>query len=98
MEKHDLILLEQVCINCKIDDSFIRSLHDLGHIEVIIENDAHYISEEQLKSLESLIYFYTELEINMEGIDAIAHLLKKMADLQNELTVTKNKLTLYLGK
>ncbi len=95
MKTSSLIRIEQVCAYCKVDASFIQSLHELGHIELIVESNDHYITEEQLKSLESLISFHTELQINIEGIDAIAHLLKKIENLQNELIVTKNKLSLY---
>jgi MerR HTH family regulatory protein len=97
MKTNSLIRIEQVCIHCKVEVSFIQSLHELGHIELIDESNDHYISEEQLKSLESLIFFHTELQINIEGIDTIAHLLKKIENLQNELIVAKNKLGLSPG-
>jgi hypothetical protein len=95
MKTSSLIRIEQVCTLYKVDESFIQALQELGHIELHVESNAHFISEEQLKSLESLIFFHTELEINLEGIDAIAHLLKKIDTLQNELLKTKNKLSLY---
>lgn len=98
MKTRSLIHIQQVCIHCSVDASFIHSLHELGHIEVIVENDDHYITEEQLKALESMIYFHTELHINIEGVDAIAHLLKKIETLQDELTVTKNRLKAYLNE
>lgn len=98
MKTPSLIQIEQVCIHCKVDASFIHSLHELGHIEVIIENDDHFITEEQLKALESMIYFHTELHINLEGVDAIAHLLRKIETLQDELTVTKNRLRAHLNE
>jgi hypothetical protein len=36
-----------------------------------------------------------DLDINMEGIDVISHLLKRMNSLQDELRLTQNKLRLY---
>jgi hypothetical protein len=95
MKINNLIRVEQVCVHCQIDVSFIHSLNELGHIQLIVESNEHYISEEQLKSLESFIFFYTELQINLEGIDVIAQLLKKNEILQNELRETKNKLSLF---
>lgn len=97
MKKSKLIRIEQVCVHCKVDVSFIQSLHELGHIELIDESNDFYILEDQLKSLESLIYFHTELQINLEGIDAIAHLLNKIENLQNELLVAKNKLSFNIN-
>ena len=97
MKTSSLIRIQQVCIHCQVDESFIQSLHELGHIELIVKSNDRYISEEQLKSLESLIFFHTELQINIEGIDAIAHLLKQIESLQGELTAAKNKLSLFLA-
>ncbi len=97
MATNSLILIEKVCIHWEVELSFIRSLHELGHIELVMESNTHYIDEVHLKSLESLIRFHTELQINIEGIDAIAHLLKKVEKLQNELTAANNKLSLFLG-
>ena len=95
MEANNLIRIEKVCLTYSVDVSFIQSLNELGHIELIIEQDVHYISENQLKSLESFLYFHTELNINLEGIDAIAHLLVKNELLQNELILLQNNLSFY---
>lgn len=94
METSNLILIEQFCSNCDVEFSFITSLNDHGIIEIIVLEDKHYISPEQLKNIERAIRFHDELNINMEGIDAILNLLKQIDDLQQELTSTKNKLKL----
>ncbi len=96
MATRSLIQIEQVCMHCGVDVTFIHSLHDLGHVEVIIENDNHFIDESQLKMLEQMIYFHSELQINLEGIDAIAHLLRKIENLQEELIATRNKVDALL--
>ncbi len=95
MNSENLIRIEQVCTHCKVNASFIQNLHEFGHIELIMESNDQFISVDQLKTLESLIYFHTELQINLEGIDAIAHLLKANEKLRNELMFTKNKLKVY---
>jgi hypothetical protein len=41
---------------------------------------------------------YYDLDINMEGIDAISHLLKRINHLQQELISTQNKLRLFEGE
>lgn len=98
MAAHSLISIEQVCTQYKVDDSFIRALNELGHIQVIVQHNDQYVIRDQLKDLESMIYFYTELKINIEGIDAIANLLKQIRELQDELTITKNKLRLFVSE
>ena len=96
METKSLIQIEQLCTNCNIDQSFVLSLHELGHIEVIEEQNGYFIKDSQIKSLETLIYFHTQLDINLEGVDAIAHLLKKVDSLQNELMQLNSQLKFYL--
>ena len=96
METKSLIQIEQLCTNCNIDQSFVLSLHELGHIEVIEEQNGYFIEDSQIKSLETFIYFHTQLDINLEGVDAIAHLLKKVDSLQNELTQLNSQLKFYL--
>lgn len=95
MSTRSLIQITQVCTHCGVEASFIHSLHELGHIEVIVENEDHFIEEAQLKALERMIYFHSELQINLEGIDAIAHLLSKIETLQEELIATRNKLDVF---
>ncbi len=97
MKTSNLIRIDQVSTHYHVDASFIYSLNELGHVALIVEKDESYVLEEQLKSLESMILFHTELQINIEGIDAIAHLLKKIEDLQGELLAAKNKLYVYVN-
>ena len=95
METRDLILIEHFCANHEIEFSFIDSLHQFGLIEVIIHDDQKYLHQEQLKEVEKMMRMHYELDINMEGIDVISHLLKRMNSLQKELIETQNKLRLY---
>lgn len=95
METRDLILIEQFCTHHDIEFSFINSLHEFGLIEVIEFNDAKYFANEQLKDVEKMMRLHYELDINMEGIDAISNLLKQIDDLQKELIATQNKLRLF---
>ena len=95
METRDLILIEHFCANHEIEFSFIDSLHQFGLIEVIIHDDNKYIHQEQLNEVERMMRMHYELDINMEGIDVISHLLKRMNSLQKELIETQNKLRLF---
>jgi hypothetical protein len=95
METTNLILVDHFCSNCDVDFSFIKSLNDVGLIDIIVEDDKKYISNEQLKTIERAIHFHYELNINMEGIDAIHNLLDQISDLQEDLRVIKNKLNLF---
>lgn len=91
MKTHSFIQIEQICLHYHVEESFIHYLHELGHIELRIERNTYSIAEENLKGLERLILFHTDLQINREGIDVIAHLLNKITTLQEELNASRNK-------
>lgn len=94
MEQDNLVLIEQFCFNCNVDISFIKSLSESGFIDIIVIDDKMYVSQDRLKDIERAIYFHYELNINIEGINVIHHLLNQIKDLQEELRITKNKLNL----
>ncbi len=95
MEKTNLILIEQFCSHYNVEISFISSLQEFGLIEVVVVDNSTYIPHEQLPDIEKMIRLHYDLEINMEGIDAIANLLKQINELKKELSITQNKLSLF---
>lgn len=95
METNELVLIEQLCLHHQIEVTFIEALQEFGLIEVVVVEDQKYLPHEQLKALEKWMRLHYELEINLEGIDAIAVLLKRVDLLQRELGELKNKLSVY---
>jgi len=94
METENLILIEKVCSHHNVEVSFVYALKEFGLIEVVEVADHQYLSNEQLKDFEKMMRLHYELNINLEGIDAISNLLERMDLLQQELIAVKNKLTL----
>lgn len=97
MDDNNLILIEHFCANCDIEHSFLFALNEYDLIEIIIFEDQRYIHKEEVKNIEKMINFHYDLNINIEGIDAISNLLKQIDRLQEELEMTKNKLRFYEG-
>ena len=95
METENLIPVKLFCTHHKIEISFISSLSEFGLIEVVTVSETEYISREQISDLEKMIRLHYELDINMEGIDAIYHLLQREKNLYAELNALKNRLKLY---
>ena len=95
METDNLISVQQFCIHHNVEFAFINSLNEYGLIEVTTVEETQYIYKGQLKDLEKMIRMHYELDINIEGIDAISHLLNRVDNLHSELTSLKNKLRLY---
>ncbi|MCZ8285723.1 MAG: chaperone modulator CbpM [Bacteroidia bacterium] len=87
-----LIAVEECCRSYNIEFTFLESLNEFGLIEIVPVDDNRFLPEEQLKDLERMIRLHDELGINMAGIDAISHLLKRVDDLQREIQVLKSHL------
>ena len=95
METEYLIALDKFCASHNIEFSFISSLEQTGLIEVKTIKKTGFIHPDQLQQLEKFIRFYYELNINLEGIDTITHLLNQIHSLQDEIITLRNKLRLY---
>ena len=55
-----------------------------GLIEIITIKETGFIDTEQLPQVEKFVRFYYDLDINLEGIETISHLLKRIYTLQNQ--------------
>ena len=95
MKNEILISADEFCVHHHIEFSFIRNLQEFGMIEIVTEQETNYIPESQLEKLERILRLHQDLEINVEGIDAITHLLTRLNDMQIENALLKNKLRLY---
>ena len=95
MQEENLIPANEFCLHHNIEVSFIDSLKEYGLVVFTVIDDAPFITIKQLTELEKLVRLRYELDINLEGIDAIIHLLKKLQGMQDEIIILKNKLRLY---
>ncbi len=95
MQTENLIAVSEFCINHNIEISFISSLQQTGLIEIYTIKETEFIDAGQLQQLEKFIRLYYELDINLEGIETITHLLQRINSLQDEIVMLKNKLRFY---
>src|SRR5438045_414029 len=93
--QEDMISLQQFCLHHHIEQSFVFALQDSGLVEIIREQEEVYISLNQLQQLEKMVRLNTEMNINIEGIEAIDHLLKQIHDMQQQIIQLNNRLSLY---
>ena len=77
----DLIIINDYCARCDIEPDFVRMLGEGG--------------ASQLGELERYTHLYYDLSINIEGIDAIRHLLRRIEDLQERVRKLENELHFY---
>lgn len=94
MNTDNLIRLEYFCEQYNVEFSFVTSLQESGLINIIVQEEYRYLNTEDLSEIEKLIRLHYELGVNIEGIDIIFNLLKQINDLQQELTIVKNRLRL----
>jgi len=95
MQKENLIAVHDFCNFHNIEISFISSLQQTGLLEITIRNETWFIHPGQLRQLEKYIRFFYELDINLEGIETITHLLHRISAMQDEITALRNRLRFY---
>jgi hypothetical protein len=95
MKTNYLIAVDKFCANHEIEVSFISSLQENGLIQITTIKDVLYIDRAQLLHLEKMVRLYFELDINLEGIETINHLLKRIGKMQDEITALRNQLNLH---
>jgi chaperone modulatory protein CbpM len=86
----ELITISDYCIKYEVEPSFIGALEESGLIVLTVIDDNKYIHYKQLVEMERYIHFHYELQINIEGIEAIMGLLQKIKRLQHEIEILKN--------
>jgi hypothetical protein len=95
MQTEDLMPVNEFCIHYNAEFSFVHSLHEFGLIEITtLENDS-FIQKSQLCELEKLVRLHYDMDINLEGIEAITHLLQRINEMQHKITTLQNKLGIY---
>lgn len=90
----ELITVNDYCIKYAVEPTFIMALEDAGLIVFTsLENDK-YIHFKQLEQMDRFIHLHYELQINIEGIEAIMGLLEKIKKLQHEVETLKSQVHL----
>ncbi|WP_072530645.1 chaperone modulator CbpM [Bacteroides ilei] len=93
--QNDLIIINDYCSHCNIEPDFILMLGEDGLINIQEINDNHCFPASQLNELERYAHLYYDLSINIEGIDAIRHLLERIEDLQRRVRLLEDELHFY---
>lgn len=86
------ISVAECCVHYSIETTFVMQLDEYGLIELDHSGQSAFIAYEQLPELEKYMHLHYDLDINMEGLEAIRHLLQRMQQLQQELKRLENEL------
>ncbi|MFD0976795.1 chaperone modulator CbpM [Salinimicrobium gaetbulicola] len=95
MDPKEFILIADFCECHNVQYSFINSLNEFGLLEIQVIEENEYIDPEQVRELERMMRLHYDLEINLQGIDAIRNLLNRVSELQDEVRILRNRLSRY---
>ena len=92
-----MISVNAFCASHQLKLSFVESLQHEGLITITTVEETVYVDDNELSKLEYYARLYHDLEINLEGIEAITHLLGQIDPMHQEINRLKNRLSLYEG-
>jgi len=95
MTNEEMVAAKEFCMSHNVEISFLNSLSESGLLETTMIEETVFISHDQLPELEKLVRFHYEMDINLEGIETIHHLLQQLRTMQDEIRAIKNRLNLY---
>lgn len=95
MTTEHLTAADEFCSYHHIETTFINLLEEAGLVQITVVNQSRFIPQSQLPQLERMIRLHRELDINIAGIEAIAHLLQRIEAMQQEMQGLKNRLRIY---
>lgn len=97
MSTEELIPADTFCAFHQVELSFIRQLHDSGLIGITIREGSVFLPSSDLPELEKWVRLHYEMDINLEGIEAISHLLQRLHRMQEEMVNLQNRIRFYQG-
>ncbi|WP_424495359.1 chaperone modulator CbpM [Salinimicrobium sp. GXAS 041] len=95
MDPKQYVTITEFCACHRIEPTFIDSLNEYGLVEIITLDNRQVLLHEQVGEVEKMIRLHYDLEINLEGIDAISNLLQRVSGLQEEVRHLQNRLKRY---
>ena len=95
MDTEQWIPADAFCTHFNIEVAFIQALESFGLIEVTTIQEKRFIPNDRLKDLEQYVHLHYDLGINLEGIDAITHMLHRVKAMQQEVAQLRYQLQAY---
>ncbi len=95
MDNEEMIAADLFCASHNIEIAFLHSLCNAGLLDVTTTEDTVFINQEQLPELEKLVRWHYDMDINLEGLETISHLLDQIKEMQQEMQNLKSRLGLY---
>ena len=97
MQNDDIVSADEFCLHHNIEVSFVHSLREYEMIDTVLKEEKVYLPVSELPRLEKIIRLHFELDINLEGIETITHLLQRMEAMQERIDELTNRLKVFEG-
>ncbi len=91
----ELIIFSEYCERSHSDPTFLVLLQKGGLIEIRTIAGEQYLLVDQICDLKKYTSLYYDLSINIEGIDAIRHMLDRIHNLQDEVCKLRQQLHVF---
>lgn len=95
MKIEDFILTDEICRYYRVEEKFILALHDSELIHLETKERKYYLPLAEIKEFEKMRRLHYEMNINIEGLEAIQNLLETVRRLQHEKRSLENRLRLF---
>lgn len=95
MAREKYILVSHYIRNSQIEDSFVQRLNEFGLITFEEKKNDYFIDEVDINEIERMFRLHNDLGINLEGLDAIKQMLKRLRRIEKEMDLLQKKLRLY---
>ena len=95
MNPDNYIQIEVYCQQTQTPMEFIEDLLEFEMIKVQQIENKIYVEPHSIVEIERVYRLREELGINMEGIDTLNHMIKKVNRLEQELKLLRDRLTIY---
>lgn len=92
MEDNKPITIDVLVTYYQVDRGFFSSLEEYGLLRIVDVENTPCIAPDSLAEVERMIRLHYELDINMPGIDAISHLLRRLEEKEQEINRLRNRL------
>ncbi len=95
MTTEQLIAVEVFATHQGLEATFVHALHERGLIRITMVQEQHFLKPDELARIEQLARMHYDLDINLEGLEAISHLLDRIDAAQQDLRMLRERLRIY---
>ena len=98
MAAQKLIAVKEFCAFHHISTELVHELYRNEVIDLVMIKRTGYIEEKNLSHFEKAVRLYNDLQVNIEGIQTILHLLSHIEKKEAEITSLRNQLDFYTSE